>query len=1059
MSASVTPRKPARPRPAGPPGPARPKLKRLRLALILAGLGLLAVISTVFGMMTAVSSDLPALENEAEYRAARNSLLLADNKRREPIAKLTGNNNRILLDEQQISPTLENAVVSIEDRRFYRHGGVDYKGIGRALGQDILRRRAAQGGSTITQQFVKNALSAQGDRSVFQKLREAALAYHLERKWSKEKVLTQYLNSVYFGNGAYGVEAAVRTYFGKRPGPGGDPAAQHVEPAEAALLAGMIASPSMYDPVENPRRARERRNQVLERMLEQGMIGRTEYESALRRALPARSEVHPPRPDSKQPYYSSWLTQQLVDRYRPGVVFGGGLRIKTTLDPELQQAAEQAVSGKLAGVGPNASLVAIENKTGEVKAMVGGEGFDKTPFNLATNGHRQPGSAFKPFTLIAALNKGISPDATFTSKKKVLGSDFVVNNYEDSYAGVASLRSATATSDNSVYAELGLQVGTRRIARLARRMGVRTPISTNKAMTLGGLERGLTPLEMAYAYSTIANRGVRVSGTMAGQPGGPVGVEQVVGDDVEDANKRVRKRIYPAAVGEQARQMLAEVVNGGTGKAASIGEFAAGKTGTTENYGDAWFVGFNDELTVAVWVGYADKLKQMKTEYNGGPVAGGTYPTEIWHDFMTDWIRIRDQRSPKPKEPPPSTVPTTPTPAPGVPAPTAPTTPPVQTAPQPPVPQQPPQQPPPTPQPATPQQPAPTPPVGGGDPGALPARGSYHAAHGRRPGPRDVAAVGVAEAPGQLRRLRDPDPRAFGEPGLRRPRLDLDRAFGQKAAVELQADLQRLRELAGTGAQVLWARQAAPLSHQLESLQRLQCPDEHRGSGSLVLAHGVEQSVDPVRAVHVGHTRLAEQRVGARGEADVGVAGRLGLVVALGLDDSPGRRAVAQDAADEVARHVVHRASEEGGRGHASARAVRARSTCSRTRASDVPPAETLDSSTPLGPTSPARASGSSPGANRSISPGLRSDRPRPLESASRTSPPTMPWASRKGVPRRTSRSATSVAASSSSAAAAAIASRRNSVPATIGAATRRHSSSVSTASNSCSLSSWRSLL
>jgi len=726
MSASVTPRKPARPRPAGPPGPQRPKLKRLRLALILAGLGLLAVISTVFGMMTAVSSDLPALENVAEYRAARNSLLLADDKRRSPIAKLTGENNRILLDEQEISPTLENAVVAIEDSRFYGHGGVDYKGIARALAQDLLRRRAAQGGSTITQQFVKNALSAQGDRSVFQKLREAALAYHLERKWSKQKVLTQYLNSVYFGNGAYGVEAAVRTYFGKTPGPGGDPAAEHVEPAEAALLAGMIASPSMYDPVENPQKARERRNQVLKRMLEQRMIGRTEYETGLRRALPARGEVRPPRPDSRQPYFSSWLTQQLVDRYRPGPVFGGGLRIRTTLDPELQQAAEVSVRSKIGGVGPDASLVAIENKTGEVKAMVGGEGFDKTPFNLATNGHRQPGSAFKPFTLISALEKGISPDATFTSKKKVLGSDFVVHNYEDSYAGTASLRSATATSDNSVFAELGLKVGTRRIARLAQRMGVRTPVSTNKAMTLGGLEQGVTPLELAHVYSTIANSGVRVSGSLAGQRNGPVGVERVVGDDVDESNKRIRKRVYPAAVGYQAKELLAGVINGGTGKAASIGEFAAGKTGTTENYGDAWFVGFNKELTVAVWVGYATKLRQMKTEYNGSPVAGGTYPAEIWQDFMTDWIRIRDERKPGTEEPPPGTVPTTPpTTTPGAPAPTAPAAPPVQTTPQPAptAPQQPPpqQQTPAPQQPAVPQQQTPAPPTtGGNDGGAAP---------------------------------------------------------------------------------------------------------------------------------------------------------------------------------------------------------------------------------------------------------------------------------------------------------------------------------------------------
>ena len=345
----------------------------------------------------------------------------------------------------------------------------------------------------------------------------------------------------------------------------------------------------------------------------------------------------------------------------------------------------------------------------------------------------------------------------------MLGSDFVVNNYEDSYAGIASLRSATATSDNSVYAELGLQVGTKRIARLARRMGVRTPVSTNKAMTLGGLEQGLTPLELAYSYSTIANRGVRG----LGQPGRPA---RRPGGRGEGRGRRRRGRRTSAcasgsispAVGEQARQMLAEVVNGGTGKAASIGEFAAGKTGTTENYGDAWFVGFNDELTVAVWVGYASKLKQMKTEYSGGPVAGGTYPAEIWHDFMTDWIRIRDERKPGPKEPAPTTVPTTPTPVPGAPAPTAPTAPPAQTVPQPSAPQQPPQQQAPqAPQPAAPQPQTPTPPTGGGGTAAAQRPASDRrtgggvaadAAHRRRPGPRHVAAVGVAEAPRAARR-------------------------------------------------------------------------------------------------------------------------------------------------------------------------------------------------------------------------------------------------------------------------------------------------------------------
>jgi penicillin-binding protein 1A len=246
----------------------------------------------------------------------------------------------------------------------------------------------------------------------------------------------------------------------------------------------------------------------------------------------------------------------------------------------------------------------------------------------------------------------VSPDATFTSQKKVFpvpnskGEKFEVNNYEDSYAGVASLRSATARSDNSVYAELGLRVGTKRIAALAREMGVRTPISTNPAMTLGGLKEGVTPLELAYAYSTIANKGVRVSGSLdtTGKGAGPVAIERVEGGGREDRNKPIRKRVFPAGVGETAQQLLLGVVQGGTGKAAQIGEFAAGKTGTTENYGDAWFVGFNKELTVAVWVGYPDALRYMRTEYGGQPVAGGTYPAGIWQSFMTSWIGIRDRR-------------------------------------------------------------------------------------------------------------------------------------------------------------------------------------------------------------------------------------------------------------------------------------------------------------------------------------------------------------------------------------------------------------------------------
>ena len=661
---------------AGPPAPPKPKVKKLRLTFILLGLSVLAMVSTVFGMMMAVASDLPKLENKAEFKAARNSVVEAmpTSKGAAPIelAQLTGNNNRILVESNEISPNIKHAVIAIEDQRFYEHEGVDYKGIGRALYQDVLSQSAAQGGSTITQQFVKNALAAQGDRSVFQKLRESALAYHLERKWTKEKVLTQYLNSVYFGNGAYGVEAAVRTYFGSDdpgdtapatldPGTVADGEdtdddldanfATEASPAEAALLAGMIASPSRYDPLQNPAEATERRDEVLRRMLEQQLLTSAEYDDAIKQAVPTEDGVDPPQPDSREPYFTSWLTQQLVDRYNAPAVFSGGLEVRTTLDPELQYAAEQAIDGRLAGVGPSASLVAIENKTGEVKAMVGGTDFQSRPFNLATNGHRQPGSAFKPFTLVRALEDGVSPEQTFTSQQKVFpvpnskGEQFEVNNYDDSYAGVASLRSATANSDNSVFAELGLDVGTKRIAQLAGDMGVRTKISTNPAMTLGGLEEGVTPLEMAYAYSTIANRGMRNSGSLASYPGGPVAIETVKGRGRDDENELRSARVFPTDVGETAQDLLSGVIETGTGTAAQIGEFAAGKTGTTENYGDAWFVGFNEELTVAVWVGYPDKVQPMETEYAGGPVAGGTYPAEIWGDLMRQWIAIRERRA------------------------------------------------------------------------------------------------------------------------------------------------------------------------------------------------------------------------------------------------------------------------------------------------------------------------------------------------------------------------------------------------------------------------------
>jgi penicillin-binding protein 1A len=627
---------------------AKPKVKKLRVALILAGLGVLALISTIFGMMMAVAHELPSLEAKAQFHAAVNSTLYASDGHH-TIARLTDNENRIIDTDSEISPYIKNAVIAIEDKRFYQHSGVDLRGIARAVWDDVTHQGGTQGASTITEQFVKNALLAQKDRTVFEKLREAALAYHLEKRWSKQKILDQYLDTIYFGNGAYGVESAVRTYFG---GPGrkyspGEHIADQVTPDQAALLAGMIASPGAYDPIQNPVRARERRDLVLRDMLQQNMITRDQYATAVQQALPTASDINRARPDSEDPYYSTWVTQQLVDRYGAGRVFGGGMKITTSIDPSFQQAAEEAIAGRLGGLGPSASLVAIDNRTGGVKAMVGGSDYEKAPFNLATNGHRQPGSAIKPFILAGALEKGISPSSEWTSAPLTLHTPdgpFVVHNFQNSYGGTVSLLDATTTSDNSVFAQVGLRVGTRRIAQIAHQMGIRTPLSTNAAMLLGGLREGVTPLEMAYAYSTIANHGMRVSGTLAADPMGPVALSRVQDGGHVDKNQVVSQRVLPRNVADTMQSMMSTVITSGTGRAAAVGQFAAGKTGTTSNYGDAWFVGFTKSYTVAVWVGYPDSVKSMAHDYNGGPVEGGTYPAEIWHDFVSSAISIDETR-------------------------------------------------------------------------------------------------------------------------------------------------------------------------------------------------------------------------------------------------------------------------------------------------------------------------------------------------------------------------------------------------------------------------------
>ncbi len=656
------------PMPAMPPAnkPPKPKVKKLRILFIVLGLGVLGLASAFFGMFWAVSQDLPAIEKYAQYKAAKNSVVT--DSQGEIIGTLSSNENRTLIEASQISPNMKNAVVSIEDSRFYEHRGVDFQGLGRALVQDVIARSFEQGASTITQQLIKQALEAQNDRSPLQKMREMALAYHIEQQWTKDKILTEYLNTAYFGSGAYGVEAASRTYFkDNHPGCGTEdsPCASVLTPAEAALLAGIVQNPWGYDPANNAEAAQFRRNTVLQKMLDQGYISQNQYDDAVTEALPSTSEIERPSLDSKAPYFTEWVRQQLVDKYGAGRTFYGGLKVKTTLDLEVQSAVEEAINGTIGGIGPSASAVVINNQDATIDAMVGGTDFKNKPFNLATQGYRQPGSTVKPFVLTTALEQGISPSATFNSTERVFEikvynkkkkrwekEPYEVNNYANSYLGPVSLETATINSDNSVYASLGLETikgGPKAIAKTIKKMGVWDKVDTNAAMVLGTSE--VTPLQWTYAYTTLANDGRRVSGSLAPRPGdSPVAFTKVTDEDGKTIkggdNEVMSTGVISPEVATTAKGILNGVMTSGTGKNADVGDPSEfGKTGTTDDNSNAWFCGAITEITACVWVGYADTYQQMLTEYGGSPVDGGTYPAIIWNKIVTAWKSIEENRA------------------------------------------------------------------------------------------------------------------------------------------------------------------------------------------------------------------------------------------------------------------------------------------------------------------------------------------------------------------------------------------------------------------------------
>jgi penicillin-binding protein 1A len=616
----------------------RRRIRKLRLLALLAVLFVLSGTAFAYGVVVAVNQQLRGLDpfRQALKQQSDGYVYAADGHT--ILAVLRGSQSRVLVQGDQISPWIKQAIVATEDRRFYEHRGVDFRGMARAFWADIRHQGTVQGGSTITQQFVKNQLVGT-QHSITRKLKEAVLAHELEsgaHHWNKDRILTAYLNTIYFGNGAYGIERAARTYFGH--------SARKLTLPQAALLAGIPEDPSLYDPVAHPRTAAARRTTVLRLMLQQQIITPGQFHAASHAPLPSPRDVHLSGVVGQAPYFGEYVKAQLLANKQigPKRVYGGGLRVHTTIDLGLQRIARDAIDKWLPSTdGPQAALVAINPTNGAVVAMYGGRSFHASQFNLAVQGERQPGSSFKPFVLATALEQGIAPQTTFVSKpiSIFLGDKYwPVHNYEGEYLGPIDLWKAISASDNSVFAQLTKLVGPRNVAATAHRLGITSHLDPFFSIGLG--TQAVNPLEMARAYATFANGGYRIDGQVFGDE--PRAITEIDGVDnnVLYANAPVRHQELTPTEDELLTQMLEGVVTGGTGTAAALpGWTVAGKTGTTEQYGDAWFVGYTPQLVTAVWVGYPDKLRPMLTEFHGGPVAGGTFPALIWKAFMQQALK------------------------------------------------------------------------------------------------------------------------------------------------------------------------------------------------------------------------------------------------------------------------------------------------------------------------------------------------------------------------------------------------------------------------------------
>ncbi len=618
------------------------RIRKLRLLAVLAVLGTLGTTMFLFGLTLSIREQIPQLDPAKRHNQQNGYVYARDGKT--VLMVLRGSESRTVVPDEAISPWIKYAIVAIEDRRFWEHRGVDLRGILRAAWQDVRKKKVIEGGSTITQQFVKQTWTS-NQRSIARKVREAALAWQLEQKWSKTRILDAYLNTIYFGNQAYGIEQASRIYFGH--------SARKLTIAQAALLAGIPQDPTLYDPIAHPDNARERRHEVLQAMLEQQLIPEDDYRKADRQRLPTADTIRQPAVLGQAPYFANYVRGQLGDVF-PAKVDGGGLRVRTTIDLGLQRLATEAVQKQLPSPdGPQAALVALDTQTGAVRAMVGGRNYHASQFNLATQTNRQVGSAFKPFVLATALRLGISPQTMLESHPVTidLGDKvWAVSNYEGEYMGRIDLATAMVHSDNSVFAQLTALVGPKRVAATAARLGID---GLKGYFSIGLGAQAVSPLDMARAYTAFGNGGYRIDGSLTGNRPRVIDCLLDAKGACSTANAVVPKRALSANESATIAQILQGVVTSGTGRAAQVPGWAiAGKTGTTENEGDAWFVGFTPKLTVAVWVGYPTRLQPMLTEFHGQPVVGGTYPALIFKSFLesaASYLKLSPESFPYPQ--------------------------------------------------------------------------------------------------------------------------------------------------------------------------------------------------------------------------------------------------------------------------------------------------------------------------------------------------------------------------------------------------------------------------